>query len=74
MKTTNSLMKMATRSVLGFALLAMFGIGLAMPTPAKRHQERSALRAIPVLRVVDGTESNGGKGDKPKKRQLAHVA
>jgi hypothetical protein len=74
MKTTNSLMKMATRSVLGFALLAMFGLGLAMPTPAQHRQERSALRAIPVLRVVDGTESNGGKGGNPKKRQLAHVA
>ena len=74
MKTTHSLKKMATRSVLGLALLALFGVGMALPTPANRSQERTALRAAPILRVVDGTESNGGSGGKPKKRQIGHFA
>jgi len=74
MKTTNSFLKMTTRLVLGLALLLTLGVGLEMPTPTHRSQENAALRAAPILRVVDGTESNGGKGDKPKKRQLAHLA
>jgi hypothetical protein len=74
MKTTHSLVAMATRVVLGLALLMTLGIGLALPTPTHRGPESVRLSAVPTIQVADGTESNGGKGDKPKKRHIAFVA
>jgi len=49
------------------------GIGSLLPAPAPRGPERGALRTAPSIQIADGTESNGGKGDK-KKRWEARIA
>lgn len=75
MKTTSLFVKMAARSVVGFALLAVLGLGVALPTPTHQGPQNAGLRASAPVRVVDGTESNGGKGSgNPKKRQIGHIA
>jgi hypothetical protein len=63
-----------TRLVLGFALLATLGIGWIQPIPSHRSQESTAVHTAQPIQVADGTESNGGKGDKPKKRHMSYVA
>ena len=73
MKTTRSIVVFMTRMILGVAVLMSIGVGLG--APASSNRSISAMRnSVPTVRIVDGTESNGGKGDRPKKRQVGQVA